>query len=97
MEIERPEIDWHSLCGNISAAVGLFAVQESMVAASGPMASVKVYSEPNAKSKLVGSLKRAEEAIATGEEKDGFVQIDGENVSGGWVQRTLVSTATAPN
>ena len=44
----------------------------------------------------MGTLKRSEEAIATGEERDGFVQIDGENVSGGWVQRTLISTAPAP-
>jgi hypothetical protein len=44
----------------------------------------------------MGTLKCSEEAIATGEEKDGFVRIDGENVSGGRVQKTLVSTAPAP-
>lgn len=59
------------------------------------LASVKVFSEPRAGSKLMGSLKRSEEAIASGEERDGFVRIDGENVSGGWVQRSLVSTAPA--
>lgn len=59
------------------------------------LASVKVFTEPRAGSKLMGSLKRSEEAIATGEEQNGFVRIDGENVSGGWVQRTLVSTAPA--
>ncbi len=61
------------------------------------LSSVKVFAEPRASSKLLGTLKRSEEAIATGEEKDGFVRIDGENVSGGWVQKTLVSTAPAPN
>lgn len=60
------------------------------------LSQVKVFSEPRASSKLMGTLKRSEEAIATGEEKDGFVRIDGENVSGGWVQKTLVSTAPAP-
>ena len=60
------------------------------------LSSVKVFTEPRAGSKLMGTLKRSEEAIATGEEKDGFVRIDGENVSGGWVQKTLVSTAPAP-
>jgi hypothetical protein len=60
------------------------------------LSQVKVFSEPRASSKQMGTLKRAEEAIATGEEKDGFVRIDGENVSGGWVQKTLVSTAPAP-
>lgn len=43
VEIERPEIDWHSLCGNISAAVGAFAVQEGMVPASGELARVRVF------------------------------------------------------
>lgn len=61
------------------------------------LSNVKVYSEPRAGSKLIGSLKRSEEAIATGEERDGFVKIDGENVAGGCVQRTLVATAPAPN
>ena len=60
------------------------------------LSSVKVYSEPRTNSKLVTTLKRSEEAIATGEEKDGFVRIDGENVSGGWVQRSLVATTPAP-
>jgi hypothetical protein len=60
------------------------------------LSSVKVFSEPRASSKLMGTLRRSEEAIATGEEKDGFVRIDGENVSGGWVQKTLVTTAPAP-
>ena len=61
------------------------------------LSNVKVFSEPRTSSKLLGSLKRSEEAIATGEERDGFVKIDGENVAGGWVQRTLVATAPAPN
>lgn len=61
------------------------------------LSNVKVFAEPRVGSKLLASLKRSEEAIATGEERDGFVRIDGENVSGGWVQRTLISTAPAPN
>ena len=43
VEIDRPEIDWHSLCGNISAAVGVFAIQETLVAASDPVTTVRVY------------------------------------------------------
>jgi hypothetical protein len=61
------------------------------------LSTVKVFSEPRAGSKVLGTLKRSEEAIATGEEKDGFVRIDGKNVSGGWVQRTPVATAPAPD
>lgn len=56
------------------------------------LATVKVFSEPTAKSKQLATLKKSEEAIATGEERDGFIKIDGENVSGGWVQKTLVTT-----
>jgi hypothetical protein len=59
------------------------------------LASVKVYTEPRSTSKVMGTLKRSEEAIATGDERDGFVRIDGESVSGGWVQRTLVATQPA--
>jgi hypothetical protein len=59
------------------------------------LATVKVYTEPRTASKVMGTLKRSEEAIATGEERDGFVRIDGENVAGGWVQRTLVATQPA--
>lgn len=43
VEIDRPEIDWHSLCGNISSAVGLFAIQEGMTPASDPVTSVRVF------------------------------------------------------
>ncbi len=43
VEIERPEIDWHSLCGNISSAVGVFAIQEGMTAAVAPITTVRVY------------------------------------------------------
>jgi opacity protein-like surface antigen len=60
------------------------------------LASVKVYTEPRTSSKIMGMLRRSEEAIATGEERDGFVKIDGESVAGGWVQRTLVATQPAP-
>lgn len=43
VEIERPEIDWHSLCGNISAAVGAFAIREGYVRAIEPFTKVRVY------------------------------------------------------
>jgi hypothetical protein len=56
------------------------------------LSSVKVYSEPKASSKVVGTLKRSDEAIASGEEENGFVRIDSDGISGGWVQRTLVGT-----
>jgi 2-methylaconitate cis-trans-isomerase PrpF len=43
VEIAHPEIDWISLCGNISAAVGAFAIYEGYVDAVAPLTQVKVY------------------------------------------------------
>lgn len=43
VEIAHPEIDWLSLCGNISSAVGAFAVYEGYVTPSEPMTQVRVF------------------------------------------------------
>jgi methylitaconate Delta-isomerase len=41
--IDEPEIDYLSLCGNISSAVGAFAVAESLVEPTEPLTVVRVY------------------------------------------------------
>ena len=43
VEIAHPEIDWLSLCGNISSAVGAFAVYEGYVTPSEPVTQVRVF------------------------------------------------------
>jgi 2-methylaconitate cis-trans-isomerase PrpF len=43
VEIEQPRVDWHSLCGNISSAVGAYAVREGMVSATEPLTHVRVH------------------------------------------------------
>ncbi len=43
VEIAHPDVDYHSLCGNISAAVGAFAVYEGMVQPQAPMTIVRAY------------------------------------------------------
>jgi len=43
VEIEHPEIDWLSLCGNISSAVGLYAIEEGLVEARSPVTRVVAY------------------------------------------------------
>jgi 2-methylaconitate cis-trans-isomerase PrpF len=43
VEIDTPEIDFLSLCGNISSAVGAFAVYEGLVAATEPITTVRAY------------------------------------------------------
>lgn len=43
VEIDHPEIDFLSLCGNISAAVGAYAVYEGLVMPGAPLTRVRVY------------------------------------------------------
>ncbi len=43
VEIDHPEIDFLSLCGNISAAVGAYAVHEGLVAPREPVTAVRVF------------------------------------------------------
>ena len=43
VEIAHPDIDWLSLCGNISSAVGAFAVYEGYVKPIEPMTQVRVF------------------------------------------------------
>jgi 2-methylaconitate cis-trans-isomerase PrpF len=43
VEIDRPAVDYHSLCGNISAAVGQYAIEEGLVAPVEGVTRVRVY------------------------------------------------------
>jgi methylitaconate Delta-isomerase len=43
VEIDAPEIDFLSLCGNISSAVGAFAIYEGMVAPTEPITTVRAF------------------------------------------------------
>jgi curli biogenesis system outer membrane secretion channel CsgG len=54
------------------------------------IANVKVFSQASRDSKVVGTLNRSDDLVASGEVKNGFVYVDGSNLSG-WVQRTLVA------
>jgi len=53
------------------------------------IANVKVYAEPSRESRVVATLQRHDELVASGEQRNGFVYVDAANFSG-WVQRTLV-------
>jgi curli biogenesis system outer membrane secretion channel CsgG len=52
--------------------------------------NVKIYSQPSRDSKVVGTVSKSDEMVASGEVKNGFVQVDSSNASG-WVQQSLVS------
>jgi 2-methylaconitate cis-trans-isomerase PrpF len=43
VEIDEPHVDYHSLCGNISSAVGHYAIEEGLVAPTEGMTRVRVY------------------------------------------------------
>lgn len=53
------------------------------------IANVKVFDQPAKTSKVIATLQKTDELVATGEQKNGFVKVDSANFSG-WVQRTLV-------
>ena len=44
VEIDRPHVDYHSLCGNISAAVGQYAIEAGMVAVVEGVTRVRAWS-----------------------------------------------------
>ncbi|HEY9026039.1 MAG TPA: CsgG/HfaB family protein [Burkholderiaceae bacterium] len=56
------------------------------------IANVKIYAGPSKDSKVLGTLSKTDELIASGDQKNGFVQVDSSNFSG-WVQRSLVGPA----
>ena len=43
VEIDRPHVDYHSLCGNISAAVGQYAIESGLVPAVEPVTRVRAW------------------------------------------------------
>jgi 2-methylaconitate cis-trans-isomerase PrpF len=43
VEIDRPHVDYHSLCGNISSAVGQYAIEEGLVEPVEGITRVRVY------------------------------------------------------
>ena len=57
--------------------------------------NVKAYASAAKDAKVVASIPKGEELIASGEVKNGFVYVDAANFSG-WVQRTLVGACGAP-
>jgi methylitaconate Delta-isomerase len=43
VEIDRPQVDYKSLCGNISAAVGVYAIEAGFVEAREPVTRVRAF------------------------------------------------------
>jgi curli biogenesis system outer membrane secretion channel CsgG len=84
-----------SAAGDVNAAASTRAEapQQPGQVLQTKIANVKVYEEPSRDSKVLGTLQRSDDLVATGEAKNGFVRVDSANLSG-WVQRTLVGPAS---
>lgn len=84
---------------NAAASTKAEAPQQAGQMLAAKISNVKAYAEPSRDSKVVATLNRSDELVATGELKNGFVKVDAANFSG-WVQRTLVmpigAAAAAP-
>lgn len=52
--------------------------------------NVKLFAEPRDGARQAGTLKKSDELVFLGEEKDGFVKVQGSEGEG-WVKKTLVS------
>ena len=84
-------IKTHSESGDANAAASTRAgaPQKAGEVLMARISNVKVYSGPSKDSKVLATLTKTDELIASGDQKNGFVQVDSSNFSG-WVQKTLV-------
>ena len=87
-------IKTHSEAGDVNAAnsTRAGAPQKAGEILLARIGNVKVYAGPSKDSKVVGTISKTDELIASGDQKNGFVQVDSSNFSG-WVQKTLVAPA----
>jgi len=67
VEINEPAIDWLSLCGNITSAVGVFAIEEGYVAAREPVTTVAVFNTNLKRRLLVDVPVRAGRVVEAGD------------------------------
>lgn len=70
VSLDRPSVDWRNNCGNISSAVGLFAVEEGWVERTEPEARVRVL---NTNTNKVIELAVPVEGGAPREEGDTYI------------------------
>ena len=67
--VDRPQVDWSSNCGNMSSAIGPFAVDEGLVEAAGPEGIVVIHNTNT------GKLIRARFPV-----EDGRAAVEGDTV-----------------
>ena len=52
--------------------------------------NVKLYESPSASSRIVATLQKTDEVVASGEVQNGFMKVDGASVTGAWVRISLM-------
>ena len=88
--IDKPVVSYRANCGNISSAVGPFALEEGMVVATEPQATVHIFNT-NTQKKLVAQF-----ATEDGRAKiDGDFRIDGVSTAGSPIRLTFIDPGGA--
>lgn len=72
VSIDRPLIDYGGNCGNISSAVGPFAIEEGLVRATDPITTVRIW-QTNTRKRIIAHVPTA----GGGPQVDGDYAIDG--------------------
>lgn len=67
VDVRTPHIDWSGTCGNMSAAVGPFAIDENMIPAVEPVTTVRVFSTNTGKRYVARVPVCAGQAVVEGE------------------------------
>ena len=88
VDMTRPIVDWSGTCGNISAAVGPFAIDEGMVPASEPVTEVRILAVNTGKRLTARVPVEAGRAASEG----GFV-IDGVPGTGARIELEYIDPA----
>jgi methylitaconate Delta-isomerase len=90
VEIDHPDIDYRSLCGNISSAVGAYAVAEGLVPIVEPITTVNIYN-----TNLQRNL-RVEVPVSQGRPiEEGDYEVPGVPGTGARIQVDFADTAGA--
>jgi len=90
VQLTSPQIDWSVNCGNISSAVGPFAIDECMVAVEEPITKVRIHNVNT------GKIIEAEVEVSEGKAKvDGSFSIDGVPGTGSAIIMNFAGTAGA--
>lgn len=85
-QLARQDINLKQESGKVVKAGAAFEAGDVV---SGKIGGLKMYSQPSKTAKVVASLARDEEVIFTGEEKNGFMAVQG-NGGEGWVEKILI-------